>query len=230
MKIANTEYNTIGAYKLLMSTLKEKPLNKTLEQGASSASYVFFNKNKEIALLSVHEQNVRRGYCATISVCTVRKSATEGYFIKELGKLNLRSSETQANVLNILNLELDYLYRGNHYASRMVAVAQEIAAKQGYKILLAHAPKDPIISFKNINNKITENESTKDRTELFFKSCGFKDVGTYKSNTHPYIVRTYARQATRPLAPKIEVESRFISDRIAKKMQNYGDTLENVAK
>ncbi len=241
MKIANTEYNTLGAYKLLLKTIKEKPLTN-INNETNTASYVFFNKNKEIALLTVSETHEKRGYFATISVRTIRKSATDGYFVKDLGKMNLRSVSSDKDALNILNLELDYLYRGNHYASRMAAVAVELAAKQGFKYLIAYAPADPIISFKNINNKVTESQSLGDRTEQFFKSCGFRDVGTYKqTKSNATNLRVYARNATQPIAIKyngeekpralrIENESRQISAFLINKLEKHGEIFENVAK
>lgn len=230
MKIANTEYNTLGAYKLLMDTLHEKPL-ETITEGSNKSTYVFFNKKKEIAMLNVSEVLSRRGYYATISVCTVRKSATEGYFVKELGKMNLRSSKDNKDALHILNLELDYLYRGNHYATRMASVALELAAKQGYKYLITYAPKDPIISFKNINNKISQNPDLGDRTELFFKSCGFKDIGTYTgAGNRGESLRVYARTASRPLKVGIERESKFISTHISEKIEKHGELAVNATR
>ena len=207
---------------------------------SNTASYVFFNKKKEIAMLTVSETHERRGYFATISVRTIRKSATEGYFIKDLGKMNLRSLADNKESLNILNLELDYLYRGNYYATRMAAVATELAKKQGYKYLITYAPHDPIISFKNINNKISDHETLGDRTELFFKSCGFKDIGTYSDkHTRGDGLRVYARAVNQPIplnyngsrkAINIERESKFISSHIQKRMEANGEMVRDVAK
>lgn len=219
MKIANTEYNTAGAYKLLLNSLRQKPL-ETINSGSRSGSYVFFNKNKEIAMLFISEQMFQKGYAATISVCTIRKSATEGYFVKELGKMNLRSSTKDKDVLSIINLELDYLYRGNHYATRMVSVARELAQKQGYKYILAYAPKDPIISFKTCKGKFDE-ENAQDRTELFFNSCGFKTMGTYKTKQGDQ-TRVYGRAINKlQSGNKIENESKAISSVIANKLERY---------
>ena len=110
-----------------------------------------------------------------------------------------------------------------------MAVAIELAHKQGYKYLISYAPHDPIISFKHINNKVGEHENLGDRTEMFFKSCGFKDVGTYKDETtRGDGLKVYARTANKPLRTNIEHESNFISSNIIKKIQERGEDLKNV--